>query len=431
VAATPASDPRPPGGKNGLAPLVVALAPWAVTAAVATAWLSSQPRKLPEQPPKPPGLSEERVDTPEHFEELEPGRGRIARTPFHIPWAGWKDILWRTYREIGADRLQAVSGSITFYALLSLFPALGVFVSVYGLVADVAAVQSQLLALSNVFPGDVLSIVGDQMIRLATERSSNLSLAFVVSLLISIWSANAGMKSLFEGLNVAYDEVEQRNFFLRTAMTYGFTLAFLTFVTLVSGLMVAAPLLLQAARLRTDWLLGARWVVLFAVVVTTFSIVYRYGPCRRRAQWRWVTWGAVVAAAIWLAGSAGFSWWVNTVFRIQATYGSLGAVIGLMLWVYFSVMVVLMGAELNAEIEHQTAQDSTVGPPKPMGERGAAMADTVGLPFVGVRKGVGILWGDTRRQVRNLVGRPRPDEASETRPQAPPAAPPGLPRSGG
>jgi membrane protein len=430
VVASPASNPSPPGWKNGLAPLVIALAPWAVTAAVAAAWLSSQPRKLPEQTPKPPGLSEERIDTPEHFEELEPGRGRIARAPLHIPWRGWKDILWRTYREINHDRLQAVAGSITFYVLLSIFPALGVFVSVYGLMANVAAVQAQLDALALIFPSDVLRIVGDQMMRLATERGSNLSLAFFISLLISIWSANAGMKALFEGLNVAYDEIEKRNFFLRTALTYAFTLAFLAFITLVSGLMVAAPLLLKAAHLRTDWLLGARWVVLFAIVVGTFSIVYRYGPCRRRAQWRWVTWGAVVAAMIWLAGSAGFSWWVNTVFRIQATYGSLGAVIGLMLWVYFSVMVVLMGAELNAEIEHQTAQDSTVGAPKPMGERGAAMADTVGLPFIGVRKGLKMLMGDAGRQVRNLVRRPAPVDASGTRPQAPPAAPPGLPRSG-
>lgn len=418
-----AAAPNPTGGKNGLAPLMVALAPWAVTAAVAAAWLSSQPRKLPPAEPQPPGLSEARTETPERFEDLEPGRGRIARSPHEIPWRGWKDVLWRTYREINHDKLQAVAGSITFYALLSLFPALGVFVSVYGLIADVAAVQDQMEALALIFPSDVLGIIGDQMMRLATERSSNLSLAFVVSLLISIWSANAGMKALFEGLNVAYDEVEGRNFFVRTAMTYGFTLAFLTFVTAVSAVMVAAPIALEALNLRTDWLLGARWVVLFAIVVSAFSIVYRYGPCRRPARWRWVTWGAVIAAAIWLAGSAGFSWWVNAIFRVQATYGSLGAVIGFMLWVYFSVLVVLMGAELNAEIEHQTAQDSTVGSAKPMGERGAAMADTVGLPFVGVRKGVGILWGDTRRQVRNLI---RPSRA---RPQAPPAAPPDPPRS--
>ncbi len=386
----------------------VALAPWAVTAAVAAAWLSTQPRRLPppppprDEPPPPPGLSEALITTPDHFDTLEPGRGRAAPTPHHIPWRGWKDVLWRTYREFQADNLMSVAGGITFFTLLAIFPALGVFVSLYGLIADVAAVQQQMAQMAVVFPPDAVRLIGEQMLRLATERGFNLSAAFLISFVFSIWTANAGMKALFEGLNIAYDEVEKRNFFYRTALTYGFTFAFLTFLTVVTAIMVALPIIAHAIRLP-EWVLGVRWLLLFAVVAGSFAFAYRYGPCRRRAQWRWIYPGALFAAFIWMGGSAGFSWYINNVAHIQVTYGSLGAVIGFMLWVWFSVLIVLTGAELNAEIEHQTAIDSTVGAPKPMGERGAVMADTVGLPFIGVRKGAKMLWGVSRRQVGNLV----------------------------
>lgn len=413
-----AGDPRPKPGAPPLARAAVALAPWAVTAAVAAAWLSTQPRRLPppelppEAPPPPPGLSETLVTTPERFEALEPLRGRIAPAPHHIPWTGWKDILWRTSQEFQVDNLMSVAGGITFFTLLAIFPALGVFVSLYGLFADVGAVQKQMAQLSIVFPPDVVRIVGDQMMRLATERGFNLSAAFLVSFVFSIWTANAGMKALFQGLNVTYDEVEKRNFFYRTALTYAFTFAFLTFLTAVTAIMVALPIAVKAANLP-DWVLVVRWLLLYAVVSASFAFAYRYGPCRRRAQWAWIYPGALIAALIWMAGSAGFSWYINNVAHLQVTYGSLGAAIGFMLWVWFSVVVVLVGAELNAEIEHQTAVDSTVGPPKPMGQRGAAMADTVGLPFIGVRKGARMLWGASRRQVGKLV-------RSRRKPTAPP-----------
>lgn len=377
---------------------LLALAPWLVTAAVTAAWVSAARPKG-----RQPGLSRATVAEPEHFERLEPGRGRLAAAPHRIPWRGWKDVLWRTYREITHDRLTVVAGSVTFYTLLAIFPALGVFVSLYGLIADVRAVEGQLAQLSLIFPAEAVRLVGDQMMRLATERGANLSVAFVVSLMLSIWTANAGMKSLFDGLNIAYDEVEKRNYFYRTALTYAFTFAFLAFVTLVTAILVAVPIALKTLGLHTGWMFGVRWVALFFVVAGAFAIAYRYGPCRARARWRWVAWGAVTAALVWMGGSAGFSWYLNNVAHLQVTYGSLGAVIGFMLWVWFSVLVVLMGAELNAEIEHQTALDTTSGPPRPMGERGAAMADTVGLRFIGVRKGARLLVSDTRRQVGNLV----------------------------
>ena len=391
---------------------MIALAPWALAAMAASAWWNNRKAIPPPQPlrvePKPqPGLSRQTIAEPVHFEAQEPRRGRTALRPRQIPWRGWKDILWRTYREMSQDRLTVVAGSVTYYTLLAIFPALGVFVSLYGLVADVRTVQEQLTQLSAIFPPDVVQLIGEQMLRLATGKAANLSLAFIVSLLLSIWSANAGMKSLFDGLNIAYDETEKRNYVLRTAMTYGFTVALLLFLTAISAILVAAPLALERLGLREDWLIAARWPVVYGVAASAFAIVYRYGPSRQLARWRWVIPGSVVAAVLWMAGSAGFSWYLNNVAHLDATYGSLGTVIGFMLWVWFSVMVVLVGAELNAEIEHQTAVDSTTGPPMPMGERGAAMADTVGLRFVGFRKGARQLWGIGRRQVTNLLKRPR------------------------
>jgi membrane protein len=411
---TVAHRPRPPPAKRA-APSVASLAPWALTVALAAAWWNATRAKPVPQPlriePKPqPGLSRHTVAEPAYFEQQEPGRGRVAERPRHIPWRGWKDILWRTWREISHDRLTVVAGSVTYYTLLAIFPALGVFVSLYGLIADVTLVEKQLVQLSSMFPPEAVRLLGEQMLRLANGKAAGLSAAFVVSLLLSIWSASAGMKSLFDGLNIAYDETEKRNYILRTAMTYSFTLALLVFLTLVSAILVAAPIAMEALRIRDDWMIAARWPLVYGVATSAFCIAYRYGPSRRKARWRWLVPGAATAAFLWMAGSAGFSWYLNNVAKLDATYGSLGTVVGFMLWVWFSVMVVLMGAELNAEIEHQTALDSTVGPPKPMGHRGAAMADTVGLRFVGFRKGTGQLLDILRRQVRNLRRRNPPAE---------------------
>lgn len=330
-----------------------------------------------------PGLSIEATAPAQAFAIAEPDRGRTANAPQQIPSKGWKDVAWRTWREIAADRLPAVAGGVTFYALLAFFPAIGVFVSLYGLFSDVGAVREQLAQFGAFFPPQVLSIVSDQMIRLATKAHASLSLAFVVSLLLSVWSANAGMKSLFDGLNITYDETERRSWLRQVALTYAFTFAAIVFVTIMGALLVAAPLVLKAVGLDPEaWVWAPmRWVGLFAVTAAAFSAIYRFGPSRAHPRWSWVVVGGVVGAFLWLAGSLGFSWYLDHVAHLDATYGPLGAVMAFMLWIWFSVLVVLVGAELNAEIEHQTARDSTTGAPLPMGERGAAMADTVGVAF--------------------------------------------------
>lgn len=401
------ATPRPPWPRR----LAAGAAPWLALAAVAALWTRAPPSR-----PKPrdevdkaqaravPGLSRRRQASPEAMAADEPGRGRGAERPRDIPAKGWKDVLWRTYREVNEDRLTIVAGGVTFYALLAIFPSVGVFVSLYGLFADVGEVNKQLNQMAALMPAQALSVVGDQMTRLALERDSNLSLAFVVSLLLSVWSANAGMKALFAGLNVAYDEMEKRNFLVMTATTYVFTLGTLVFLTLVSALLVATPIALEWLGLDAlAVLMGpVRWLVLWGVAAGAFSIVYRYGPSRARARWRWVTWGGLIAATLWLGGSLAFSWYVNTVAHFDRTYGPLGAVIGFMMWIWFSVMVLLLGAELNAEIEHQTAVDSTTGPAEPMGERGAAMADSVGLA----------LHFDARARLNGLLGRSQAKSSS-------------------
>jgi membrane protein len=360
------------------------LAPWIVLLALAPFAFPRRAPALHETPIEhPPGLSEDRAMPPHEFDEAEPKRGRAARHPHVIPWRGWRDILWRTGREVSVDRLPAVAGGVTFYTLLAIFPAIGAFVSLYGLFADVGAVEKQLQEMSNVFPASVVQIVGEQMLRLASQEQTKLGAAFAISLLLSVWSANASMKALFDGLNIAYDEDEKRHFVAKTALTYAFTFSALVYAAILAGVLIAAPIAFKALGLGA--IAGVwgplRWLTVLAVTAFAFAMLYRFAPCRARPRWRWVIWGAVIGAAAWLLGSLGFSLYVNTLAHYDATYGPLGAVIAFMVWMWFSIMTVLVGAELNAEIEHQTAIDSTVGPEKPMGERGAAMADTVGLAF--------------------------------------------------
>jgi membrane protein len=371
------SQPRARTVASRVSGLLVAVAPWVGLAAVSALWARGRRR------PKA-RLSQDAAAEPERFEAAEPGRGRLARGPGRIPLKGWRDILWRTWLEASRDRLPSVAAGVTFYALLAIFPAVGAFVSLYGLFADVGVVREQLNDLAAFVPREVLTLVGDQMMQIATKQNAGLSIAFVVSLLLSLWTANAGVAALFDGLNVAYDETEKRNFFVRRATTYAFTAALVAFAVLVTGALVAVPIYLRRLGLLDTWLAPFRWVVLTGLTACAFAVLYRFGPSREKARWRWVRWGAAIAATAWVAASLGFSWYVNDVAHYDVTYGSLGAAVGFMMWIWVSVMVVLVGAELNAEIEHQTALDSTTGAPLPMGARGAAMADTVGLKIAGV-----------------------------------------------
>jgi membrane protein len=372
------------------------LAPWFAMAAMAAATLWPRAKKVVAHEVKP------KVPTPAELDASEPGRGRCASSPLAIPPLGWKDICWRTYREMGRHRLPALSGGITFYILLATFPAIAAFVSLYGLFSDVGTVERQLGHISTLLPRDAVTLIGGQMLRLAAQRHATLSVAFLASMLLSVWSANAGMKALFDGLNITFDETEKRDYVRRSFITYVATLMALVFIAVVVSMLVAAPVFFHEMGLRRFgvWWAPVRWMTVYLIAVTSFCLLYRYGPSRRHAQWRWVVFGGVLAASIWLGVSLGFSWYVNNVAHFGVTYGSLGAMVAYMLWIWVSAMMVLTGAELNSEIEHQTAIDTTIGASAPLGERGAQMADSVGKAFtVSPREAMHISTSFLRRQV--------------------------------
>jgi membrane protein len=316
----------------------------------------------------------------ERVAQEQPDRGRQAASPSEIPAKGWKDILWRVYQEIGKDRIVAVAAGVTFYGLLALFPAIAAIVSLYGLFADPSTINEHLATLSGLLPGGATDIISEQVKRIASKGGGTLGLTFFTGLAISLWSANAGMKAVFDALNVAYGEEEKRSFIMLNLQSLAFTFAMIAFLLLAIGAIVVIPVILKFFWLgKIEWLISfLRWPILYCGVLFALACLYRYGPSRDKPQWRWVTWGSAIAGAVWLAGSMLFSWYVANFGNYNETYGSLGAVIGFMTWMWLSTTIVLIGAEINAEIEHQTAKDTTEGAEQPLGARGARMADTVG-----------------------------------------------------
>jgi len=307
------------------------------------------------------------------------GRGRDADSPAQIPKRGWKDILLRVYNGLGEDRILMNAAGVTFYALLALFPAIAAFVSIYGLFADPQTIISQLDVLAGVLPGGGMAVIQEQFVRLVAQPSGALTLGAVFGVLISLWSANGGMKGLFDALNIVYGEEEKRSFLWLTLTTLAFTLGMLVFAIIALAAIVVIPVILKFLPTFIGSLLNiVRWPVIAVLVAVVLALTYRYGPSRDKPKWRWVSWGSSVAAVLWLAFSAIYSWYTANFGTFNATYGSLGAAIGFMLWIWLSTTVILLGGKLNAEIEHQTARDSTEGPREPIGQRHAHVADTVG-----------------------------------------------------
>lgn len=311
----------------------------------------------------------------------EPGRGRTAAEPSEIPALGWRDVLWRIVVSVPQDRVLATAGGVSFFALLATFPGLAAIVSLYALFSDPGVIGKHLSLLAGVLPSGVLDLLADQLGRIAEQSTGRLSTASLVSLLIAIWSANSGVSALFDALNVIYKEREKRTLVRFYATTFLFTLSGLLFALAAIGMVVVLPVALDRLGFgsSTDTLMRvARWPTLLVLVSLGLSLIYRYGPSRREAKWRWVTWGSVAAALGWVGGSVLFSWYVASFDSYNRVYGSLGAGIGFMTWIWLSLVIVLLGAELNAELERQTARDSTAGRPKPLGWRQARAADTVG-----------------------------------------------------
>lgn len=386
---------RPPGPAAHGVPVRPAAAPftalgWCLLAGVILAW----PRERSEH--RLEGrvgnhltslrdrLRDELTSPSAHIADAEgqdPGLGRQADTPAEIPPRGWLDILKRSWSQFLEDRVTAVAGGITFFGLLALFPAMAAFVSLYGLVADTKTVSDHLRILAGVIPAEALKFVGEQMVRMATTNGSSLGFTFFGTLLVSLWSANVGVKAMFDGLNVAYEEKEKRGLIKLNLVSLAFTLGAIAFLVLATASVIAIPIVLG----MIGWKLGGlgavldllRWPVLLLGAAGGLAVLYRYGPSRQRAKWAWITPGSVAGALLWLGASMLFSFYVAHFGSYNKTYGSLGAVVGFLTWMWISAIIILFGAELNSEIEHQTAVDSTTGAPQPLGARGARMADTI------------------------------------------------------
>jgi membrane protein len=326
-------------------------------------------------------LERESPDAGRTSGSAEAGRGREAGGPRQIPRRGWGDILVRVRREVGDDNLSMISAGVAFYAILALFPAIAALISIYGLIADPNQVEQQVQAASDFLPQEVMTIIEGQMQSVASHPAQALGLGVAAGILFALWSATKGTKSMITALNIVYEEEEHRGFFKLNAVAFLLTLFTIVLAVVTLAVIVVLPVVLGMIGLGSlgETLVQVlRWPILGALVVFTLAVLYRYGPSRHKARWRWTSWGALGATLLWLVASWLFSLYVANFGDYGATYGSVGAVIVLLLWLYVSAFVVLLGAEVNAEMEHQTERDSTVGGDQPMGKRGARMADTAG-----------------------------------------------------
>ena len=321
-------------------------------------------------PDKPPAGS----PTPQELPGIH------AEKPTEIPWRGWKQILKRAWAENKADNMPIIAGGVAFFGFLSIFPALIALISLYGLVATPETVARQIEDLSAQLPDSAADLIGEQLQAIVANSGSALSISLVVSILAALWSASGGVGNLVTAINLAYDEVETRNFVKLKLLSLGLTLGAIVFVLVTFGLVAVVPAVIEALPLGvvgTILAQVARWVLLLAVFAGSLAVLYRVAPDRDAPRFRWVSLGAVIVTVIWAAVSVGFAIYVDNFGSYGKTYGALAGVIVLMLWLYLTCYLVLLGAEINSEAEHQTAHDTTTGEPQPMGARDAEMADTL------------------------------------------------------
>jgi membrane protein len=307
-------------------------------------------------------------------------RGRHASRPSDIPRSGWRDILLRVKSEIADDHVSISAAGVAFFGLLAIFPAIAALIGIAGLVLDPADIEAQLEQAAAVLPQDAARIVQDQA-RKVVQDTGGTTFAVIAGLALALYSASSGMRTLMEGMNIAYDEEEKRGFVRLYATSLALTLVLIVGAVVALGAMLVLPAVLGSlglGRVFEAVLTLGRWPVLALLMILGLAVIYRYGPSRENAQWRWITPGSVVATVLWVVASILFSIYVRNFGSYNETYGSLGGVIILLMWFWLSAFVVLLGAELNAEMEHQTKEDTTTGGQKPIGQRGARMADRVG-----------------------------------------------------
>ena len=307
-------------------------------------------------------------------------RGREATKPQQIPIAGWKDIGKRVFAQMKLDHVQIVAAGVAFYFFLALFPTIVAAISIYSLVLEPAQIQEQFDNLSLMLPQQAFGMISEILTPVLEQSNSELGWGLVISILISLWSANKGTSALFEGINIAYDENDDRGIIKKNLLTLLFTLAAVVIGFLSLLIVIFFPLLIGKVGLPIqienilDW---SRWIVLAIVLVLSLSMIYKIAPNRNNPQFGWVSWGAIFGTVVWILGSILFSWYVQNFGSYDDLYGSFAAVVILMLWLFLTAFIVLIGAEINSEMEHQTRYDTTIGKDMPLGKRNAYHADHV------------------------------------------------------
>ncbi len=306
------------------------------------------------------------------------GKTRGERALTRPTWRDWKEIFKRVYKALGDDRLMAVAAGVVFYGLLAFFPAITALVSIYGLVTDPGTIGDHLALVSGIMPAGGFDIMREQIDRLLAKGGGELSAAFVFATMLAIWSANAGMKAMMDALNVIYNVPEERNFIKLNAVSLAFTVGAIVALLLTIGFVVVFPLLLSTLGLGgwSETIASLiRWPILFFGLIVGLAVLYRFGPSPHGAKWRWLTPGSVMAGILWVIGSAGLSYYLANFANYDATYGSLGAAIGLMMWMWMSSIIILLGAQLNDTLDNWNAKpDKPMQEPEqePRGVKGAA-----------------------------------------------------------
>ncbi|WP_371225286.1 YihY/virulence factor BrkB family protein [Roseovarius sp. 2305UL8-3] len=311
-------------------------------------------------------------------------RGRGAHSPFKIPPRGWLDVGWRIWTRLGKHRLGLIAAGVAFYGLLSLFPAITATVAIMGLMFDASLLLDRSQFLLDVLPTEAADMIAAQIAQVAGARPDSLGWTAILATGLALWSASKGMGSVIQGLNIINNESEERHVVLLKAVTLALTLSLIVVLALAVLVVAAIPAALVFIGVNqnlADLALTLRWPAMFGIGVFAIAALYRYGPSRRPAKWRWLSPGALLACALWVAGSFGFSLYVESFGAYNETFGALAGVVILLTWLWLSAFVVLLGAQLDAEVEAQTARDTTIGPSQPMGQRGAFKADHLGERF--------------------------------------------------
>jgi membrane protein len=275
--------------------------------------------------------------------------------PWHLSFESWKDAILATYREISDDRLLAVAGGVVFYGLLAIFPAITAFVSLYGFFANPATVSDHLLMLRNVVPENAYAIFQQQVNHVLESGSARLGFASALGLAFALWSANAGTKAAMDALNVVYGVQEKRSFFRLNLVSLVLTISAIAVLLIAVTAVVVVPFIFaygQAGEIAQTSMAYLRWPLLLCVLLLGLLAFYRFGPNRPYPGWRWLCVGTAFAVIGWLIGSSLLSWYLANFANYNAVYGSLGTLIGLMIWMWVSTAIILIGAELNAELEH-------------------------------------------------------------------------------